>query len=127
MQFDLYTVSGLIMLGLEAVSFIVALIVAIRRKGYINRLEIEEMIPFFTRQANEFLGSKTGKAKLQFVLAQIQALCSDKSVDYDKTKYTSLVEYYLGADAPKEALSNETDESSSQERPSYLCSYRKQD
>lgn len=121
MSFDLYSILALVMMGAEAISLLVTIIVAVCRKGRLNVSQIESLIPLLTRQANGFLGAKIGPAKLAYVLSEIKALCAESNVDYSSSVWTDKVEYYLAADSQQKGGSDDENESKTCEGSQGLC------
>lgn len=126
MSFDIYTLSGLAIVVAEAFATIISIIVAVRRKSKIALSSVQALIPLLTRQANALLGSKTGAAKLQYVLSQLRAQCAELSIDFDPEAWSSVIEYYLGADS-SEGVSYETFQNPQVERPEDLSQNRDED
>jgi len=66
--------------------------------------KIVKLIPDFVRDAEHYIGSGNGFAKLNYVLNKLHILCIEKGLDFDEDAFTYEVENVLSTPTKKEAL-----------------------
>lgn len=98
----IYEIIGLsVSIGVSVLSIAISLIKAIKAKKANKVLTLWRKIPGYVIQAEQIFGSKTGIAKLEFVLSKLQTDCVRLNLDISDEDMKAQIEEILATPTTK--------------------------